>query len=73
MAISPQPNSNRFSSWYCQSVKFVPEEIRKGFNSLIILVAWEIWKLPNQVLQAIANECILWCLAGAKDLHFFRG
>ena len=54
--------------------------MRKGLNYLIILVAWEIWKhrnacvfegvLPNVklLLQAVANEGILWCTAGASAL-----
>jgi hypothetical protein len=53
--------------------------MRKGLNSLTILVAWEIWKhrnasvfevLPNAklLLQAVANEGILWCTAGASAL-----
>ena len=54
--------------------------MRKGLNYLIILVAWEIWKyrnacafegvLPNVklLLQAVANEGILWYTAGASAL-----
>ena len=49
--------------------------MRKGLNSLIILVAWEIWKHRNvcvfegaspnvqEVLHAMAIEGSLWCMA----------
>ena len=49
--------------------------MRKGLNSLIILVAWEIWKHRNvcvfegtspnvqEVLHAVAIEGSLWCMA----------
>jgi hypothetical protein len=54
--------------------------MRKGLNYLIILVAWEIWKHRNAcvfegaipgvqlVLQAVTNEGVLWCMAGASAL-----
>ena len=55
--------------------------MRKGLNSLIILVAWEIWKhrnvcvfegaFPNvqDVLHAVTIEGFLWCMAGASALQ----
>ena len=46
-SVAPQPTSNKFSSWWCQAVKGVPKGYRKGINSLIILVSWEIWKHQN--------------------------
>jgi hypothetical protein len=54
--------------------------MRKGLHYLIILVAWEIWKHRNAcvfegaipgvqlVLQAVTNEGVLWCMAGASAL-----
>jgi hypothetical protein len=74
----PQP-SDRFLSWWSGSVKTIPKEIRKGLNSLIVLVAQEIWKHHNacvfdrrrlcvhSVLQEVANEGPLWCAAGAES------
>jgi hypothetical protein len=59
----------------------VPKEQKSGLNSLIILVAWELWKHRNDcvfegerpsvevVLQKIANESSLWCMAGASALQ----
>jgi hypothetical protein len=55
--------------------------MRKGLNSLIILVAWEIWKHRNvcvfegtspnvqEVLHAVTIEGFLWCMAGASALQ----
>ena len=73
-------NSSTFSAWWGKVIRAAPNQWRKGLNSLIILVAWVIWKhrnscvfegvLPNSqvLLQAITNESTLWCLAGASKL-----
>ncbi|WVZ58400.1 hypothetical protein U9M48_008677 [Paspalum notatum var. saurae] len=57
--------------WWCTATKAVLKELRKGLNSLITLVAWDIWKHRNAcvfegkkrcvqtVLQTVANECVL--------------
>uniref|UniRef100_A0A0A9DNR5 Uncharacterized protein n=1 Tax=Arundo donax TaxID=35708 RepID=A0A0A9DNR5_ARUDO len=70
----------QFSGWWCKAVKQVPKELRKGVNSLVTLIAWEIWKHrcecvfngtpPNVdlVVRTISHECSLWCMAGARDL-----
>jgi hypothetical protein len=55
---------------------------RKGFNSLVILVAWELWKHRNAIVfqgvrpdvQSVVSEVVteghhLWCLVGASALH----
>ncbi|WVZ63192.1 hypothetical protein U9M48_012845 [Paspalum notatum var. saurae] len=80
-SIVPQPGCTRFSNWWGQSIKSVEKAIRKGLNSLVILVAWEIWKHRNacvfegvvpcvqQVRQAMVEEGTVWCLAGALALH----
>lgn len=59
----------------------VTKELRKGFNHVVILVAWELWKHRNAavferispyvqfVLQMTEEECQLWCLAGASALQ----
>ncbi|WVZ64627.1 hypothetical protein U9M48_014121 [Paspalum notatum var. saurae] len=57
------------------------KNLRKGFNSLVILVAWLLWKHRNArvfdgtppqvqtVLSQVAAEGHLWCLAGAAGLQ----
>jgi len=70
--LAPQPEDSRFSSWWSKTIKADPKEIKKGLNSLIIIVAWEIWKDRNQFVfeggsscfqkvLLVVHECNLWC------------
>uniref|UniRef100_K4AME8 Uncharacterized protein n=1 Tax=Setaria italica TaxID=4555 RepID=K4AME8_SETIT len=71
----------RFFGWWRRTFLAVQKEMRKGLDSLIILVTWEIWKHKNdcvfekvrptiqEVLRAISNEGGLWCMAGASRLQ----
>ncbi|KAJ1271043.1 hypothetical protein BS78_06G098800 [Paspalum vaginatum] len=54
--------------------------MKKGFNSLIIIFAWELWEHRNAcvsegvgpsivVVCQEVEESSLWCLAGAMSLH----
>jgi hypothetical protein len=57
------------------------KESKKSLNSLIILVAWEIWKHRNacvfeggvpctqRVQSVVIEEGSVWCLAGASALQ----
>ena len=79
--LAPQSAVTRFSGWWKRSTAAIPKEARKGLNSLIILVAWEIWKHRNtcvfdnkwpsvqEVLRSISAEGVLWCSAGASKLQ----
>jgi hypothetical protein len=76
----PSTPTTSFSAWRCTSIKFASKDRRKGLNSLIILVKWEVWKYRNScvfegarpdvqvLLQKVSSECVLWCLAGATKL-----
>ncbi|WVZ58759.1 hypothetical protein U9M48_008991 [Paspalum notatum var. saurae] len=80
LSFLPQPGGDSFLRWWSSSVKMAPKELQKGFNTLVFLVTWEIWRHRNAcvfegarpdvsaVLQNIANEDSLWCAAGAKGL-----
>jgi hypothetical protein len=58
----------------------VDGDIKKGLNSIIILVAWSIWNHRNccvfdgitpslnGVLSLIGEEIFLWSLAGARGI-----
>ena len=81
MAVDVPGNWASFLAWWRRVIRIAPKELRKGLNSLIILVVWEIWKhrnacvfedvLPNtrMLLQAINNECTMWRLTGASNLR----
>jgi hypothetical protein len=47
LQLAPQPSVTRFLGWWKRSTVAIPKEAHKGLNSLIILVAWEIWKHRN--------------------------
>ena len=79
--LAPQPTAVCFSGWWRKTVAAAPKEARKGLNSLIILVAWEVWKHCNacvfekkrpsvqDVLRSVSMEGDLWCSAGASRLQ----
>jgi hypothetical protein len=76
----PATLTTSLSAWWCSTIKSAPRECRKGLNTLIILVTWEIWKHRNAcvfegaqpsvqwLLQTVSSERVLWCLAGASKL-----
>jgi hypothetical protein len=69
-----------FEDWWRTSSLHVQEQQRKGFNSLVVLGVWVIWKhrnmcvfngvVPNvQVALLVAREeALLWTMAGAKGM-----
>lgn len=81
LQLMPEPSATRFPGWWRKSIAAVPKDVRNGLNSLIILVAWEVWKhcnacvfdnvRPNiqEVLRSVNTEGGLWCLAGASKLQ----
>jgi hypothetical protein len=60
------------------------KKTRKGFNSLVVLGAWVIWKHRNlcvfndsapsvpTALQMAREEALLWTVAGAKGLSLLQ-
>ena len=76
----PRCAAGSFADWWRKSWKRVQKQLRKGFNSLVILGAWTIWKHRNAcvfdgttpnlqgALQAFKDELHLWQFAGAKGL-----
>jgi hypothetical protein len=57
-----------------------PDSFRRGFDSLLLLVSWEVWKernrrtfdsassTPSQLLQLIRDEGNSWIAAGFRSL-----
>ncbi|WVZ79993.1 LOW QUALITY PROTEIN: hypothetical protein U9M48_027511, partial [Paspalum notatum var. saurae] len=80
--LTPSAANPHFFSWRAHSIKLAPKEVRKGLNTLFILVAWELWKFKNScvfeicqpsVRRLIEEEGMLWCRAGAaKLLELYR-
>jgi len=80
--LSSQPTREAisFASWWRKSWKKVQKHAKKGFNSLVILGAWILWKHRNScvfdgsapsiqtALQALKDEAHLWIAGGAKGL-----
>ncbi|WVZ53921.1 hypothetical protein U9M48_004807, partial [Paspalum notatum var. saurae] len=62
--------SSYLISYWARSSKQVPKEMRKGLNSLLIilLVAWDHACL-KRLLLLVRDEGMLWCMAGADNLQ----
>ena len=70
-----------FQLWWQSSLDLAPTSMRKGLASLIILLAWWIWKQRNACIfdgatpsitftsDTIKDEARLWAKAGAAGLH----
>jgi hypothetical protein len=63
--------------WWQQAGDTLNKDTRQGFNSLVVLGAWILWKMRNDIVFNGAsprtfllaqNEADLWMLAGAKGL-----
>ncbi|GJN27974.1 hypothetical protein PR202_gb16046 [Eleusine coracana subsp. coracana] len=79
-SVVPRNHNHKFSDWWRRAVKKVPKARRKGFNSVVILVAWLLWKHRNacvfegsspdlrSILRSYDTEHHLWCIAGVKGL-----
>jgi hypothetical protein len=79
--LSPGMEVTVFQEWWRQSETQLSKEQRKGFNSLVILVAWRLWKHMNEcvfdeaspsmsrILQSRSEDVKPWSLAGAAALR----
>jgi hypothetical protein len=77
-------HEDSFESWWKSSSSRASDLLRKGFNSLVILGAWTIWKHRNRcvfdgcnpslvtALRVAREEAVLWSLTGAKALSFLQ-
>jgi len=73
-------HSNSFAEWWRKSWRKVRKQDKKGFNSLVILGAWILWKHRNScvfdgsapnlqaALQSFKDESHLWQVRGARAL-----
>ncbi|WVZ74754.1 hypothetical protein U9M48_022897 [Paspalum notatum var. saurae] len=44
---APTQHDNMFQEWWPRAAHRVPKDMRQGFHSLVMLVAWTIWKHRN--------------------------
>jgi hypothetical protein len=67
VSLSPQPSDTHFSSWWCKSINGLPKDPKKGLNSLIILVVWELWKHRNFCVFEGGSPSIQLVLQNVKE------
>ena len=82
--LMPQPDSS-LADWWVSSRKLVPKTMRKGFDSVVLLIMWILWKERNarvfqqssssagMVVQRIVDEGRSWIMAGFKQLSSCLG
>jgi hypothetical protein len=61
------PTHASFEDWWHQSSMQVPSQVREGFNFLVILGTWFIWKHRNQSLFHVASPSIRVVLEVARE------
>jgi hypothetical protein len=78
---APGPNDVVFQEWWKSAECVTSNCKKKGFNSLVMLVAWWLWKHRNacvfdaaspnisRIIQRIQEDATIWCLAGAAGLR----
>lgn len=74
------PSSTSLPDWWSAARARLRSQRRKGFDSLVLLILWKIWLERNArvfegapssfrtLCSSIANEALLWKLAGAAGL-----
>jgi hypothetical protein len=85
VTLVPQPTEASFESWWrASSLQVQDEQQRKGFNSLVVLGAWVIWKHRNRcvfdglapcvsaALPAAREQALIWTVAGARCLSLLE-
>jgi len=67
--------------WWLRARKLVPKPFRRGFDSLVFLIGWMLWKERNvRTFRSVANpapllvsamqqEASLWAMAGNKQMQ----
>ena len=78
--LSPDNASCSLDDWWSRAVEKIPRDLQSGFNSLVILGAWSLWRHRNDcvfngvrpnistIMIMSGNEIRTWEMAGAKGL-----
>jgi len=79
-AVAPQMNDQFFVEWWNGASSRLSGQVKKGFNSIIILGAWSVWKHRNHcifdggapalpwVISEFKEEAQCWSVAGARGV-----
>ncbi|WVZ64709.1 hypothetical protein U9M48_014190 [Paspalum notatum var. saurae] len=79
-SLAPTNEDGSFAMWWQFGSQRVGSEARKGFNSIVLLGAWSLWKHRNtcvfdgaspsldRVLLLAKEEAQFWSLAGARGI-----
>jgi hypothetical protein len=77
--LTPQPGLG-YLDWWIQNCMLLPSVLHRGFDALVILVAWCLWKERNrrvfhgvsrtatQIVDMVMEEADRWSLAGFSHL-----
>jgi hypothetical protein len=72
--VAPKRRDSCFAEWWRKASARIPKSKRKGFNSVVILGAWSLWKQRNRCIFYGARPCLSTSEDGFKDemwLWFF--
>jgi hypothetical protein len=65
----PSQNDQTLVEWWRKSCRRTPKEKRKGFNSIVILGTWILWKHRNSCVFQGAQPSMLNILQELRDEH----
>ena len=73
--LAPQPDKNSLDDWWDKENSRVESPVRKGLNSVIILVAWSLWNHRNPIRKGLNSVIILvaWSLCNHRNRCVFYG
>jgi len=78
-----QAQSDYILDWWAHARKLIPKVWRRGFDSLVVLICWLLWKERNDrtfnrrshtvddVVRRVFDEIITWSQAGFRQLELF--
>ncbi|TVU02441.1 hypothetical protein EJB05_52059, partial [Eragrostis curvula] len=79
--VAPGQEDTVLCEWWRRAARRVGREQRKGFNTYVILITWQIWKMCNRcafdgaqplplvdiVMAEIRDEATMWTMAGPNS------
>ena len=76
-----QVQSDLFLDWWSRARRLIPKSGRRGFDSLVVLISWLLWKERNdrtfdrqvrtlqEVVARVYDEITVWSQAGYRQLE----